>query len=144
MARDSQSHRLELAHNLNGGLLFQKTLSRVHSVVSLHAISQLAKLRSYALIQNLLDQQATVYSYVDDLRYMAALCFLCAPMVFSFAALSPNRERRRHTDAGRPFAMAREQQDGNEQGQNGHQEKTQGAAENRAARTNLKNNPRRG
>jgi hypothetical protein len=33
VARHSQSHRLELAHNLNGGLLFQRTLSDVHSLV---------------------------------------------------------------------------------------------------------------
>jgi hypothetical protein len=48
VARHSQSHRLELAHNLNGGLLFQRTLSDVHSLVSLHAIfavGQIAKLR---------------------------------------------------------------------------------------------------
>jgi hypothetical protein len=71
----------------------------VHSLVPLHAISQLAKLRSYAIVQNLLDQQATVYSYVDDLRYMAAIYFLCAPKCFSSAALNPSLERRRRTDA---------------------------------------------
>ena len=89
VARHSQSHRLELAHNLNGGSLFQSALSHIHSVVSLHAVSRLAQLRSYALIQNLLDQQATVYSYVDDLRYTAALCFLCAPIVFFIRRVKP-------------------------------------------------------
>lgn len=39
-------------------------------------------LRSYALIDNGLNQQATVYSYVYDLRYMAVVCVICIPIVF--------------------------------------------------------------
>jgi hypothetical protein len=70
-------------------------------LVSLHATSQ-AKLRSYTLIQNLLDQQATVYSYVDDLRYMAALCFLYAPIVFFVRRVSGAGALTRA-----PFAMAK-------------------------------------
>jgi hypothetical protein len=31
----------------------------------------------------------SVYSYVDDLRYMAALCFLCAPIVFFIRRVKP-------------------------------------------------------
>jgi hypothetical protein len=60
----------------------QRTLSQVHSLVSLHAISQLAKLRSYAIVQNLLDQQATVYSYANDLRYGRPLLSVRAHRVF--------------------------------------------------------------
>jgi DHA2 family multidrug resistance protein len=29
-----------------------------------------------------LNQQATLYSYVDDLRYMAIVCFACIPLLF--------------------------------------------------------------
>jgi DHA2 family multidrug resistance protein len=82
IARHSQLHRSELSHNLNGGLWFQKTFSGIHSLMSLHVISNLARMRSYGLIERLLDQQATIYSYVDDLRYMALLCFFSAPIVF--------------------------------------------------------------
>jgi hypothetical protein len=44
--------------------------------------SNTATHRAYAMIQNTLDQQATIYAYVDDLRYMALLCVLCAPIIF--------------------------------------------------------------
>jgi DHA2 family multidrug resistance protein len=82
VARHSQLHRSELSHNFNGGTWFRHTLTGIHNLMSQHAVSRLANLRAYAVIQNLLDRQATVYSYVDDLRYMAILCFLCAPIVF--------------------------------------------------------------
>jgi len=40
------------------------------------------QLRQYASLQNAVNIQAVVYSYVDDLRYLAVACFLCAPIVF--------------------------------------------------------------
>jgi hypothetical protein len=79
----------------------------VHSLVPLHAISQLAKLRSYAIVQNLLDQQATVYSYVDDLRYMAALRFLCAPIVFFVRRVKPKPGAAGALTHAPSFAMPR-------------------------------------
>jgi len=89
VSRHSQSHRAELAHNINGGIWYRHTLQQLHQAMSLHALSNLANFRSYAIIQRLLDQQATVYSYVDDLRYMALLCFFCAPIVFLVRKVKP-------------------------------------------------------
>ena len=89
VARHSQLHRSELSHNINGGLWFHNMLSHLRSLMSLHAASAVARRRSFALIQNLLDQQASVYSYVDDLRYMALLCFLVAPIVFFVRRVQP-------------------------------------------------------
>lgn len=82
VARHTQLHRSELSHNLNGGLWFHKAFAGIHGLMSVHAVSRLARLRTYAMVQNLIERQATVYSYVDDLRYMALLCFLCVPIVF--------------------------------------------------------------
>ncbi|HEY6127400.1 MAG TPA: DHA2 family efflux MFS transporter permease subunit [Candidatus Acidoferrum sp.] len=82
VARHSQLHRSELSHNLNGGIWFQKTFSHIHTLMSVHALSTLSTRRAFGVIQQTLDQQATVYSYVDDLRYVALLCFLSAPIVF--------------------------------------------------------------
>jgi DHA2 family multidrug resistance protein len=82
VARHSQSHRADLSHNFNAGERLHKALSGLQALLSHHSFSNLARLRSYAILQNTLDRQATVYSYVDDLRYMALLCFICAPIVF--------------------------------------------------------------
>ncbi len=82
VARHSQTHRSELSRNFNGGPWFQKALSGIHNLMALHASPRMATMRSYATLQNLLDRQAAVYSYVDDLRYMALLCLICAPIVF--------------------------------------------------------------
>ena len=39
-------------------------------------------LRAHGLIENGLNTQAIVYSYVDDLRYMVVVCAVCLPLVF--------------------------------------------------------------
>jgi MFS transporter, DHA2 family, multidrug resistance protein len=39
--------------------------------------------QSYALIGGSLDAQARLWSYVDDFRYMAIVCFACVPIVFA-------------------------------------------------------------
>ena len=82
ISRHMQTHRAELAHRINGGRVFQDLYAHLHALMALHAGMRVAQLRAYALIQNLLDQQSTVYAYVDDLRYMALLCFACAPIIF--------------------------------------------------------------
>ena len=38
--------------------------------------------KAYALIGGELSAQARLWSYVDDFRYMALLCFACIPIVF--------------------------------------------------------------
>jgi DHA2 family multidrug resistance protein len=89
VSRHSQTHRLELSRHTNGNLWFQQALARIQGLMSLHASSHAAKMRAYALIERLLDQQAAVYSYVDDFRYVALLCFLCAPIVFFVKKVKP-------------------------------------------------------
>lgn len=89
VARHQQLHRSELAHHFSGDLWFRNALNHIHQVMSLHSISSIARLRSFATLQNLLDQQSSVYSYVDALRYMAVLSFICAPVVFLVRRVEP-------------------------------------------------------
>ncbi|MEY2414093.1 MAG: transporter, family, multidrug resistance protein, partial [Acidobacteriaceae bacterium] len=42
----------------------------------------LATSRAYALLSASLGGQARLWSYVDDFRYMALVCFGCIPIVF--------------------------------------------------------------
>jgi DHA2 family multidrug resistance protein len=39
--------------------------------------------QSYGLLNQALDAQARLWSYVDDFRYMALACFACVPLVFT-------------------------------------------------------------
>ena len=42
-----------------------------------------AERQAYKIVERSLDQQAALLSYVDDFRYIAFLCFLCAPIAFA-------------------------------------------------------------
>ena len=42
----------------------------------------LAKQQAYGVLQGALTQQAQLYSYVDDFRYMALACLSCVPIVW--------------------------------------------------------------
>jgi DHA2 family multidrug resistance protein len=39
-------------------------------------------LQAYAIINGILAQQSRLRAYVDDFQYLAAVCFLCIPIVF--------------------------------------------------------------
>ena len=38
--------------------------------------------QAYKMLEGSLDRQAALWSYVDDFRYLALLCFVCAPIAF--------------------------------------------------------------
>jgi len=82
IARHAQLHRMELAHNIKYGRNFSRTYAALQGQMALHTDLHSARMRAYALIQGMLDQQSVVFAYVDDLRYMALLCFLCIPIVW--------------------------------------------------------------
>jgi DHA2 family multidrug resistance protein len=39
--------------------------------------------QTYGLLNQALNGQARLWSYVDDFRYMALACFACVPLVFA-------------------------------------------------------------
>jgi DHA2 family multidrug resistance protein len=47
------------------------------------ASSTTALQQAYGLINQALNGQARLWSYVDDFRYMALVCFGCVPIVFA-------------------------------------------------------------
>jgi len=83
IARRMQLHRNELAHSITpGNVVFESQLHGLQQF--LHAqgsSSTLAMERAVALINSILGGQALLWSYVDDFRYMALLCFACVPIV---------------------------------------------------------------
>jgi DHA2 family multidrug resistance protein len=89
ISRHTQSHRADLAHNISHNPVFQHSLDAYRSLMSAHVASNTATHRAYAMVQNSLDQQATIFSYVDDLRYMALVCVCCMPIVFLVQKVKP-------------------------------------------------------
>jgi MFS transporter, DHA2 family, multidrug resistance protein len=83
--RHSQLHRAELVHRITPGRLSShQSLQGLQHFFAMHgAGAALGLQRAYALISQSLDQQARLWSYVDDFRYMALACFLCIPLVFA-------------------------------------------------------------
>jgi len=82
LARHEQIHRAELARYISANHVVLRTSHLLQLLMSHHVGHRLAQLRSYAFLELALNRQATTYSYVDDLRYMALLSFLCVPVVF--------------------------------------------------------------
>lgn len=97
IARRQQIHRNDLSRDIAPNAVVNQTLQRLQSYMSLHTGPRLAKLRAYALIQHGLDQQSTLYAYMDDLRYMVMVCALCLPVVF---LLKPVKAKQGAAPAG--------------------------------------------
>jgi DHA2 family multidrug resistance protein len=47
-----------------------------------HTGPAIADLRTYAILNQQLQAQSTLYSYVDGFRFFALICMCCLPIVF--------------------------------------------------------------
>jgi len=85
VVRHSQLHRNELTHSLSSGNAnLQNHFHAIQQYLFARGASPaLATSRAYALINATLGRQALLWSYVDDFRYMALVCFACIPIVFT-------------------------------------------------------------
>ena len=89
VARRQQSHRAELSRYISPGPNFDSALNFFRGAVGQGTDSQIATSRAYALMDRGLNQQAVIYSYVDDLRYIAVVCLLCIPVVLLLKRVKP-------------------------------------------------------
>lgn len=85
VARHEQIHRNELVHWITPGR--ESVQGAIHGMQG-HLSAQGASppdalQRTYALIAQGVKSQARLWSYVDDFRYMALVCFACIPIVFA-------------------------------------------------------------
>jgi DHA2 family multidrug resistance protein len=82
--RHSQLHRNELAHSIAlTNPTLQGRLQGLQQFLMARGSSPAGAMdRAVALTGRALDRQALLWSYVDDFRYMALVCFLCVPLVF--------------------------------------------------------------
>ncbi|HXY07437.1 MAG TPA: DHA2 family efflux MFS transporter permease subunit [Terriglobales bacterium] len=82
IARRQQLHRTELVHSITPGSV--TVVGRLHALQHFFqaqgASPSLAFDRAQGLIEVMVNRQSLLWSYVDDFRYMALLCFACIPI----------------------------------------------------------------
>jgi MFS transporter, DHA2 family, multidrug resistance protein len=84
VARHQQLHQNELVHSLApSSTTFQNQLQSLQQYLYTQGYGPVDSMhKAYGLIGGELTAQARLWSYVDDFRYMALLCFACIPVVF--------------------------------------------------------------
>jgi MFS transporter, DHA2 family, multidrug resistance protein len=85
VSRHEQVHRNELAGSLNAARpSVRGAVEGMQQYLSVQGASgTTAVQRAYGLLNQTLNSQARLWSYVDDFRYMALACFACVPIVFT-------------------------------------------------------------
>jgi DHA2 family multidrug resistance protein len=84
LARHEQLHRTELSHNFGRGQgMLQKQLFNMTRFLDMHFTNSTAVRKAMAMFQGNLTQQAQLWSYVDNFRYVAFMCLCCVPVVFA-------------------------------------------------------------
>jgi DHA2 family multidrug resistance protein len=87
--RRQQIHRAELSRYITNSPTFDSALNFYQGAMQPYTDKQIATGRAYALIDRGLNQQSVIYSYVDDLRYIAVVCILCIPIVMMLKKAKP-------------------------------------------------------
>jgi DHA2 family multidrug resistance protein len=83
VARHGQLHRAEMINRISSSNpVFESLYAKMQSLLLMRQGPGLATKRTYGLVQHTLDQQAALWSYVDNFRYLALGCFACVPVVF--------------------------------------------------------------
>jgi DHA2 family multidrug resistance protein len=85
VARHEQTHRNELVGDLAPGRnVVHGTLQGMQQFLTTQGSDSTTALhQAYGLMNGALNGQARLWSYVDDFRYMALVCFACVPLVFA-------------------------------------------------------------
>lgn len=83
LSRHEQSHHSELArHVVPTSPTYQHALQHYTQLFSQYASEATAKTQAMGQVGRMVSQQAMLWSYIDDLRYMALACFCCVPVVW--------------------------------------------------------------
>jgi len=84
VARHAQLHQNELVRSIvPSSVTVQNQLGALQHYLETQGYSAAESTRkAYALLGNTVYSQALLWSYVDDFRYMALMCFACIPIVF--------------------------------------------------------------
>ncbi|EEF57579.1 DHA2 family efflux MFS transporter permease subunit [Pedosphaera parvula] len=85
IARRAQIHQALMVHNLTPyDPAFVQALQGAQAALSAHASPVDAQHQALGLINNMLQQQASLWAFVDNFRIFGFLCLACIPLVFLF------------------------------------------------------------
>jgi DHA2 family multidrug resistance protein len=84
VARHAQLHQNELVRSIvSSSVTLQNQLHSLQQYLQSQGYGPVdAMQKAYAIIARQVQAQAVLWSYVDDFRYMALICFACIPVVF--------------------------------------------------------------
>ncbi|HME58851.1 MAG TPA: DHA2 family efflux MFS transporter permease subunit, partial [Terracidiphilus sp.] len=93
VARHSQLHQNELVRSIvPSSVTVQNQLRSLQAYLQAQGSSPAdAMQKAYALISRQVQAQAALWSYVDDFRYVALMCFACIPVVFLLKKAVPRK-----------------------------------------------------
>lgn len=83
LVRHEQLHQNQLVQNLSPTRpVVQHSLDAFANTLAGQIGTANAHQQAYGMLQHAVSQQAALWSYVDDFRYMALACFACVPFVW--------------------------------------------------------------
>jgi len=83
VARGTQTHQALLGGHLNPyDPEFQQRFQTIAGALSQYGDSVSAQRQAHGLLYGIVQQQATLFAFVDTFRLLALLCLLCVPIVF--------------------------------------------------------------
>jgi MFS transporter, DHA2 family, multidrug resistance protein len=99
VARGAQTHQaLLVGQTSQFNPVFNEQIAKVQTALTPEIGSAAAHSQAYGLTYQTLQQQATLWSYVDQFRMLVIVCLLCVPLVFLFKR--PKRSSARKELAG--------------------------------------------
>jgi len=97
LARHEQLHRTELSHSLSPqNPLAQHAIDGFQGLMSQHTDPVDALHRAYKLVEGAIDTQASLWSYIDDFRYLALACFATVPIAFALKKVAGRKAVSAH------------------------------------------------
>jgi DHA2 family multidrug resistance protein len=97
VSRHEQLHRTELAHSLSPqNPVMQHAVDGFHGMMTQRTDPVDALHRTYKLLEGALDSQAALWSYIDDFRYLALVCFATVPIAFLLTKVSSRKTVAAH------------------------------------------------
>jgi MFS transporter, DHA2 family, multidrug resistance protein len=85
VSRDTQTHQaLLVGQTSQFNPVFNQQIAKLQTMLTPQVGSAAAHSQAYGLTYQTLQQQASLWSYVDQFRLMVIVCLLCVPLVFLF------------------------------------------------------------
>lgn len=85
VTRGTQAHQaLLVSHLVPHNRLYLDRLNQMQAILSPHTGSVAAHGQAYGLVYQTLQQQASLWAYIDQFRLLAVVCLLIAPIIFLY------------------------------------------------------------